>query len=144
MDDSILLVETKREAIIALEKIKKYLKENLKLELNSKTQIFKNKQGVNFCGYRIFLTHRLLRLSSKKKIKKNVKKWNQKFETNSLDLEHTMQQLNSWLGHVEHCNAYNLKQKVLNNCNFLYGSSAVADIEKKLILDIEQDIKNNN
>ena len=29
------------------------MSEKLKLELNKKTQIFKNKQGVNFCGYKI-------------------------------------------------------------------------------------------
>ncbi len=144
MDDFILILKTKKECIHVKKQIEDFLHSNLRLELNAKSRYYPYKMGVNFCGYRIFLTHRLLRLSSKKKIKKNVKKWNQKFETNSLDLEHTMQQLNSWLGHVEHCNAYNLKQKVLNNCNFLYGSSAVADIEKKLILDIEQDIKNNN
>ena len=50
LDDSILFVQTKREAKDALEKIKKFLAVNLELELNKKTQIFKSKQGVNFCG----------------------------------------------------------------------------------------------
>ena len=49
MDDSIILVQTKEEAKLALENITIFLKENLQLELNAKTQIFKNKQGVNFC-----------------------------------------------------------------------------------------------
>ena len=49
----IAIVKTKVEAIKQLEKIRRYLKENLKLELNSKTQIFKSTQGVNFCGYKI-------------------------------------------------------------------------------------------
>lgn len=53
MDDSVILVKTKKEAIKILEKIRKFLHEELYLELNSKTQIFKNKQGVNFCGYKI-------------------------------------------------------------------------------------------
>ena len=53
LDDSIVIVKTKKEAKEILEKIKKYLKENLELKLNQKTQIFKNKQGVNFCGYKI-------------------------------------------------------------------------------------------
>ncbi len=34
-------------------KIKVFLRDKLKLELNSKTQIFKNTKGVNFCGYKI-------------------------------------------------------------------------------------------
>ena len=53
MDDSVALLKSKEEAILALEKIRKFLKENLHLELNSKTQIFKSSQGVNYCGYKI-------------------------------------------------------------------------------------------
>ena len=49
LDDSIAIVKTKKEAKEALENIKIFLKENLELELNKKTQIFKSKQGVNFC-----------------------------------------------------------------------------------------------
>ena len=53
MDDTVVLVRTKEEAIAKLTQIKKFLKENLDLELNKKTQIFKSAQGVNFCGYKI-------------------------------------------------------------------------------------------
>lgn len=53
MDDSVILVRTKKEAKEILEKIIEFLDKNLHLTLNSKTQIFKSKQGVNFCGYKI-------------------------------------------------------------------------------------------
>ena len=53
MDDAIAIVKTKKDAIKKLELIRNFLKINLKLELNSKTQIFKSTQGVNFCGYKI-------------------------------------------------------------------------------------------
>ena len=53
LDDSVAMFKTKEEAKIALEKIRKFLKEKLELELNEKTQIFKSKQGINFCGYKI-------------------------------------------------------------------------------------------
>ena len=76
--------------------------------------------GVNFCGYRIFTTHRLLRTNSKLKIKKNVKKWNKLFSRNKLDILKTMQSLNSWIGHSNHCNSYQLQNKVFNACDFLY------------------------
>lgn len=70
MDDSVILVHTKEEAKIALERIKKFLKEKLGLELNSKTQIFKNKQGVNFCGYKINEYRMKIRNRGKKKLKR--------------------------------------------------------------------------
>ena len=53
LDDSIVMFKTREEAKIALTKIKKFLATNLELELNEKTQIFKSKQGINFCGYKI-------------------------------------------------------------------------------------------
>lgn len=53
LDDSLILTKTKEEAKDCLEKIRKFLLEHLQLELNQKTQIFKSKQGVNFCGYKI-------------------------------------------------------------------------------------------
>ncbi len=42
----------------------KFLKKNLELELNEKSRYYPNKMGVNFCGYRIWPTHRLLRTNS--------------------------------------------------------------------------------
>ena len=53
MDDMIVLAKDKQTAQKVLDKITIFLKEKLELELNSKTQIFKSKQGVNFCGYKI-------------------------------------------------------------------------------------------
>lgn len=73
LDDSILFVQTKREAKDALEKIKKFLAVNLELELNKKTQIFKSKQGVNFCGYKINEYRMKLRDKGKRKLKKKIK-----------------------------------------------------------------------
>ena len=73
LDDSIVIVKTKQEAKDALIKIQKYLKENLELELNKKTQIFKNKQGVNFCGYKINEYRLKIRDKGKRKLKKKVK-----------------------------------------------------------------------
>ena len=43
MDDGIILIKTKEQAKEILENIKIFLKQNLELELNKKTQIFKSK-----------------------------------------------------------------------------------------------------
>ena len=53
MDDSIAFFKTKNEAKDVLNKIQEFVQNELGLELNRKTQIFKSKQGVNFCGYKI-------------------------------------------------------------------------------------------
>ena len=74
MDDIVILVRTKEEAKEAWKKIEQFLKEELALELNDKTNIFKSKQGVNFCGYKINEYRLKVRDKGKNKFKKKVKK----------------------------------------------------------------------
>ena len=71
LDDSILIVQTKEEAKKVLQLVRKFLKEKLELELNNKTQIFKGKQGVNFCGYKINEYRLKLRDRGKRKLSKD-------------------------------------------------------------------------
>ena len=70
MDDMIAVVKTKDEAIEKLGVIRNFLKYNLELELNNKTQIFKSTQGVNFCGYKINEYRLKIRDKGKRKLKK--------------------------------------------------------------------------
>ena len=144
MDDFILLLNNKEECIKTKQIIQDFLRNSLNLELNDKSRYFPNKMGVNFCGYRIFHTHRLLRNNSKKKIKRHVKNWNKKYKENSLDIPHTLMRINSWLGHSKHCNSYKLQQKILNKCNFLINTNTYKSIEKNLYIDIENFEKNRD
>lgn len=74
MDDSIILMQNKEELKKIKSKIEKFINEELYLSFNSKTNIFKSKQGVNFCGYKINEYRMKLRTKGKKRIKKNIKK----------------------------------------------------------------------
>lgn len=141
MDDFILIVKTKKDCIEIKNQIENFLSDNLHLQLNNKSRYYPYKMGVNFCGYRIFNTHKLLRLNSKKKIKKNVKHWNYLYKNNKLNIFYAMQSINSWIGHSSHCNSYKLRKKILNNCDFLYNDKTYAKIENNLIEFIENDKK---
>lgn len=121
MDDFIILLKTKKECIFIKKRIEQFLDDKLHLELNSKSRFYPYSMGVNFCGYRIFTTHILLRTNSKKKIKNNVKKWNRKYSLGTLNIKQSIMCINSWIGHASHCNSYKLKKKILNSCNFLYN-----------------------
>ena len=110
MDDMIAIVKT--EAIKQLEKIRRYLKENLKLELNSKTQIFKSTQGVNFCGYKIN-EHRLkIREKGKRKLKKKIKKLKYEIKNNKITTKEAYKYLSGHLGYMKIANVRNLKDKL--------------------------------
>lgn len=111
MDDFILLVPTKQEAKILKQKIYEFLSRKLDLKLNSKSKYYPNELGVDFCGYRIYETHRLLRKRSKKKIRKLVKKANQDYKDGCLNFQHIRMCYNSWRAHAHHANSYHLIKK---------------------------------
>ncbi len=144
MDDFILLLKTKKECILVKSKIEEFLKTYLHIELNDKSRYYPCSMGVNFCGYRIFTTHKLIRNSSKKKIKNNVKHWNKLYSKNKLDFNYTMQSLNSWLAHSSHCNSYKLQSKILNKCDFLLTDKTYSELEKYLTTLIENDSSKAN
>ena len=114
MDDFVLLLKSKREAREVLGKIENFLEEKLELKLNSKTAYFKENQGVNFCGFRIWKTHRLLREQSKKKMKRKLKNFQKLYAKNRIELSYITACINSWKGHSKHCSSYNLVNKMLS------------------------------
>lgn len=112
LDDSIVLVKTKKEAIYALEQIKEFLQYNLKLELNKKTQIFKSKQGVNFCGYKINEYRLKIRDKGKKKLKKKVKKLEELVRQGKITSKEAHRYLAGHMGYIKLANVKNLTEKL--------------------------------
>ena len=112
LDDSVILVKTKEEAKEVLEKIKVYLKENLQLELNKKTQIFKNKQGVNFCGYKISEYRLKIRDKGKRKLKKKVKVLKEKMKQGEITSNEAKKYLAGHMGYIKIADTYNLERKL--------------------------------
>lgn len=112
MDDMVILLSTKEKFRIVMGKIKMFLNKELKLELNNKSRYYPSKMGVNFCGYRIYDGYRLIRNSSKRKIKKRIKKWKKDKNMGCLDRKKMMISFNSWSSHIRHANSYHIYQKI--------------------------------
>jgi hypothetical protein len=115
MDDWVIPFPDKEYLWDILKQIETFLQENLFLELNNKTSIFPISQGIDFLGYRIWVTHKLLRKSSKKRIKRKLKIYQRLYAKNRIKLSKLTSSLTSWLGHTSHCNSYNLRRKILGN-----------------------------
>lgn len=120
MDDFVIVLDSKEECKKIKKQIEDFLKDELLLELNEKSRYYPSHMGVDFCGYRIFTTHRLLRNSNKIKIKKYVKTWNKLYNKKSLNIHKTLLSLKSWRGHISHCDSYKLERKILSSCDFIY------------------------
>jgi RNA-directed DNA polymerase len=114
MDDFVILLNNKEECQFVKEKINYFITNNLLLEFNPKTRYYPRKMGINFCGYRIYETHILIRNSSKIKIKKDLKKWQKLKSKDKLDIKKMEASFNSWNAHVSHANSYNITQKINN------------------------------
>ena len=112
MDDGIILLKTKEKAKEILEAIQKFLKEKLKLELNQKTQIFKNKQGVNFCGYKINEYRLKIRDKGKRRLKKKIKSLKEKVAKGEITSKEAKLYLAGHLGYIKIANVKNLKEKL--------------------------------
>lgn len=112
LDDSILFVKTKKEAKQALQKIERFLKDNLELELNKKTQIFKGKQGVNFCGYKINEYRMKIRDRGKRKLKKKVKSLKEKVKNGEITSKEARRYIAGHLGYIKYADVYELKNRL--------------------------------
>lgn len=90
MDDFILILNSKEEAKEILRKLETFLDESLKLKLNKKTNYFKLSQGVNFCGFKIFLNKSYLSKVNKKSVYKRVKVWNKLYSKRRAEFRKNM------------------------------------------------------
>ena len=112
LDDSVLLVKSKEEAKYCLEKIKEFLYYNLKLTLNKKTQIFKSKQGINFCGYKINEYRLKIRDKGKRKLKKKVVKLKYLVKNEKISSKEAKKYLAGHMGYIKIANTWSLENKL--------------------------------
>ena len=93
------------------------MKENLELELNKKTQIFKSKQEVNFCGYKINEYRLKIRDKGKRKLKKKIKYLKNQIKQGKITSKEARKYLSGHLGYIKIANTKNLKDKLFYNEN---------------------------
>lgn len=118
MDDFVILHNDKRFLRRLKGEIESFLDRNLALELNGKTSIFPVSQGIDFLGYRIWSTHRLLRKSSIKRMRRRLKRFKKQWKEGKLDPARVRASIASWLGHCRHANTHRITQKILSEFRF--------------------------
>lgn len=102
MDDIVILGDNRQKLLEVFKSMANFaqLKMNMKI---SKWTIGSVKQGINFLGFRIWKTHKLLRRDSVIKAKRKVAKF---IKLNDLQSLHKF--LAAWRGHAQWANAHNL------------------------------------
>ena len=112
LDDSVLILRNKEEAKIALEKITSFISEKLEMQFNSKTQIIKGTQGVNYCGYKINEYRLKIRDRGKRNLKKKVKKLTEKVKLGKISSKEARGLLAGHYGYINIADVYNLTSKL--------------------------------
>ncbi len=118
MDDIIILSDNKKYLHQVKEEIEIFLKEKLALDLNKKTAIRPISCGIEFVGFRLWPTHRKLKKSGIKKIKKRIKTLQKAYRNGSMTFEKVNASMQSYFGIMKHFNSYNFKTKPLNETAF--------------------------
>lgn len=114
MDDFVLLGADKAELNRVKAVITRFLQDRLYLRLNPKSSIFPDAQGVDFLGYRIWRTHRLLRKRSIRNMRRRLKA----FAAGKIGMEEMRMSMMAWLGHARHANTYRLRKRMFGSITF--------------------------
>jgi RNA-directed DNA polymerase len=102
-DDMVILSDSKEQLHQVLDQIRRYLQENLKLQVKGNYQVFPVcSRGIDFVGYVFYHTHTLLRKSIKQSFARMLR-------GNS-----NPQSIASYRGWALHCNSINLLRRLLN------------------------------
>lgn len=118
MDDFVIVHHDKAQLHAWRKDIEQFLWQQLRLETNSKTQVFpiakQSGRALDFLGYRIYSTHRLLRKCSVNRIKSKLKKYRKQFSRGEIAISDINQNIQSWLGHASHASTDNLKRALFS------------------------------
>lgn len=109
MDDFVIISPDKAYLRDLLQKIEFFLASELGLLLNPKTTILNCKNGVDFCGYRHFTDHKKVRKTSIRRMKRTIRA----YRKGIISEERFAKALQSWLGHIQHADAYLLREGML-------------------------------
>jgi len=113
-DDTIILVESKEKAWWALEKIKTFLLEKLRLNLNEKTAIRPTTCNVDFVGYVINKDEIRLISATVKRMRSRIKYIVKAYERGEMTLKEVNATMQSYFGLLKHCTNEGLKENIIN------------------------------
>jgi retron-type reverse transcriptase len=102
MDDIVILGKSQKEMRALQVKMQKFCMDEMGMWF-SKWSVSSASKGVNFLGYRIWPTHKLMRRQSVTTAKRKIKRFVEKGETEALK-----RFLASWLGHAKWADSRNL------------------------------------
>lgn len=106
MDDVVVIGDDRDEMRELQRKMQQFAAQEMRLRF-SRWSVQPCDRGVNFCGYRIWNTHKLLRRRSVAAAKRKITRYTARGDRQALD-----KFLAAWRGHAQWANAYNLLESL--------------------------------
>lgn len=118
MDDFILLSNDKRQLHAWKDSIIHFLDYELRLHTNNKTCIRPISLGIEFVGYQTWATHKKLRKSTTKRMRKRLRYLQKQYARNQITPENVRQSIMSYHGLLNKADSYLLKKKIASSYIF--------------------------
>lgn len=108
---------------MVLEKITRFTEDALGLKLNRKTQVFPLKNGIEYLGFRFYVSDtgkviRRMKRASKQRFKKRILKIEKDYACGKIDATKVRQSLAGFNGHLKHGHTYHLQSETLRKIGF--------------------------
>jgi hypothetical protein len=113
MDDFVLLEGDKSLLHAYKAEISAFLQDRLRLQMNPKSDIYPADRGIDFVGYRIWPSYRLVRKKALVRATRRFKRLSHDYENGLVDMAHVHSSVMSWFGHCGHAHVLNGKIKCL-------------------------------
>ena len=112
MDDMVILDGSKERLHEYRRKIEAFLNERLRLDLNRKTVIRPLTLGIDFCGYRIWDSHIMLRKPTALKMRRRLRKLQKDYAAGAVEWPGGEMWLASYKGMLKHGDSFRLTLKI--------------------------------
>ncbi len=113
MDDFVLFADTKAQLHAWKAALRDFLATRLRLTLHSKKSIvFPVTEGLDFCGFRLYPTHRRLRRSSVRRFVQRFRRQREAYRCGALPLDAMTTSVRSWIAHAAHGDTWRLRRRL--------------------------------
>ncbi len=112
MDDMLVIHKSKDRLWEIKDMIENFLDETLRLNLNNKTAVRKVRDGIDWVGFRTYLTHIKLAKKTAKRMKRSIKAVAKKLFTGHISESKYYSVVASYMGMLKHADCYQLKQSI--------------------------------
>ncbi len=93
--------------------VRSFLATRLRLVLHpKKSLVYPVKVAVDFCGFRIYPTHRRLRRSSLRRFVRRFRRQREAYQQGDMTLEEMTTSVRAWIAHAEHGDTWRLRARI--------------------------------